>query len=32
MGRVMKALMPRVANRAPGDQVSQIVRSLLTGT
>ncbi len=32
MGRVMKALMPRVANRAPGEQVSQIVRSFLTGT
>ncbi len=32
MGRVMKALMPRVANRASGEQVSQIVRSFLTGT
>ncbi len=32
MGRVMKALMPRVANRAPGEQVSRIVRSFLTGT
>lgn len=29
MGKVMKALMPRVAGRAPGDQVSQMVRELL---
>lgn len=29
MGKVMKALMPRVAGRASGDQVSKIVRSLL---
>jgi uncharacterized protein YqeY len=29
MGKVMKALMPRVAGRAPGDQVSQMVRDLL---
>ena len=30
MGRVMKALMPRVAGRAPGDQVSAVVKDLLT--
>ncbi len=30
MGRVMKVLMPRVAGRAPGDQVSAAVRSLLS--
>lgn len=30
MGKVMKALMPRVAGRASGDQVSKIVRSLLS--
>ncbi|MFO3796146.1 MAG: GatB/YqeY domain-containing protein [Anaerolineales bacterium] len=29
MGKVMKALMPRVTGRAGGDQVSKIVRSLL---
>ncbi len=29
MGRVMKLLMPRVAGRAPGDQVSAAVRQLL---
>lgn len=30
MGKVMKALMPRVAGRASGDQVSKIVRALLS--
>jgi uncharacterized protein len=30
MGKVMKALMPRVAGRAAGDQVSAMVRELLT--
>ena len=29
MGKVMKLLMPRVAGRAPGDQVSTTVRQLL---
>jgi uncharacterized protein YqeY len=29
MGKVMKLLMPRVVGRAPGEQVSQIVRQLL---
>ena len=29
MGKVMKAVLPRVAGRAPGDQVSQIVREML---
>jgi len=29
MGKVMKLLMPRVAGRAPGDQVSAAVRELL---
>jgi uncharacterized protein len=29
MGKVMKALMPRVAGRAPGDQVSAVVKELL---
>jgi uncharacterized protein YqeY len=29
MGQVMKILLPRVQNRAPGDQVSQVVRKLL---
>ena len=30
MGKVMKALMPRIQGRAPGDQVSQMVRELLS--
>jgi hypothetical protein len=30
MGKVMKALMPKVAGRAAGDQVSSIVKELLT--
>lgn len=30
MGKVMKALMPKVAGRAPGDQVSAAVKELLT--
>ena len=29
MGKVMKALLPKVAGRAPGDQVSAAVRELL---
>jgi uncharacterized protein len=29
MGKVMKALLPRIAGRAPGDQVSAMVRELL---
>jgi hypothetical protein len=29
MGKVMKALLPKVAGRAPGDQVSAMVRELL---
>ena len=29
MGRVMKLLLPRVSGRAPGDQVSTMVRQLL---
>jgi len=29
MGKVMKALLPKVQGRAPGDQVSQAVRKLL---
>ena len=29
MGKVMKTLLPKVAGRAPGDQVSAIVRELL---
>ncbi|MCS7011581.1 MAG: GatB/YqeY domain-containing protein [Anaerolineales bacterium] len=29
MGKVMKVLMPRVAGRLPGDQVSSAVRSML---
>jgi uncharacterized protein len=29
MGRVMKLLLPRVAGRAPGDQVSTLVRQAL---
>jgi uncharacterized protein YqeY len=31
MGKVMKAVMPRVAGRAPNDLVSSIVRELLAG-
>lgn len=31
MGKVMKALMPRIQGKAPGDQVSQAVKKLLTG-
>jgi hypothetical protein len=30
MGKVMKALMPKVAGRASGDQVSAVVKELLT--
>ena len=30
MGKVMKVLMPRVAGRATGDQVSAVVRTLLS--
>jgi hypothetical protein len=30
MGKVMKALMPKVAGRAPGDQISALVKQLLT--
>ena len=30
MGKVMKALMPKVAGRAAGDQISAVVRELLT--
>lgn len=29
MGKVMKVLLPRVHGRAPGDRISQVVRSLL---
>ncbi|HVP21865.1 MAG TPA: GatB/YqeY domain-containing protein [Anaerolineaceae bacterium] len=29
MGRVIKAVIPRVQGRAPGDKVSQVVRTLL---
>ncbi len=29
MGKVMKILLPRIAGRAPGDQVSSMVRELL---
>jgi uncharacterized protein YqeY len=29
MGKVMKALLPKIAGRAPGDQVSATVRELL---
>lgn len=31
MGKVMKVVMPKVAGRAPGDMVSQMVRELLAG-
>jgi uncharacterized protein YqeY len=31
MGKVMKAVLPRVAGRAPGDQVSAMVRERLAG-
>lgn len=31
MGQVMKALLPRVQGRVPGDQVSAVVRRLLQG-
>ena len=31
MGQVMKALLPRLQGRAPGDQVSAVVRKLLQG-
>jgi uncharacterized protein len=31
MGQVMKVLMPRLQGRAPGDQVSAVVRRLLQG-
>lgn len=30
MGKVMKTLMPKVAGRAPGDQVSAMVKELLS--
>jgi uncharacterized protein YqeY len=30
MGKVMKSLLPRVQGRAPNDQVSRLVRQLLT--
>ena len=30
MGKVMKVLMPRIAGRAAGDQVSSMVKELLT--
>jgi uncharacterized protein YqeY len=30
MGKVMKALLPKIQGRAPNDRVSQIVRSLLS--
>jgi uncharacterized protein YqeY len=29
MGKVMKILMPKIGGRAPGDQVSAMVRELL---
>jgi len=32
MGKVMKLLLPRVQGRAPGDQISQAVRQLLTSS
>ncbi|MFZ5908697.1 MAG: GatB/YqeY domain-containing protein [Chloroflexota bacterium] len=31
MGKVMKAVLPKVAGRAPGDQVSAMVREALAG-
>jgi len=31
MGKVMKAVLPKVAGRAPGDQISAAVRELLAG-
>jgi uncharacterized protein YqeY len=31
MGQVMKVIVPRAQGRAPGDQVSQVVRKLLQG-
>ena len=31
MGQVMKVLLPRLQNRAPGEQASRVVRTLLTG-
>ncbi len=31
-GRVMKALMPKIQGRAPGDRVSQVVRKVLQGS
>jgi len=31
MGQVMKVLLPRLQNRAPGDQASRVVRTLLAG-
>ena len=31
MGKVMKVIMPKVAGRAAGDQVSAMVKELLTG-
>lgn len=30
MGKVMKALMPKIQGRAAGDQVSQVVKKILT--
>jgi uncharacterized protein YqeY len=29
MGKVMKIVLPKIAGRAPGNQVSQIVKELL---
>jgi len=31
MGNVMKVLIPRVAGRAPGGEISKVVRELLQG-
>lgn len=31
MGKVMKVLMPKIQGRGPGDQASQLVRSILAG-